>query len=71
MVVATILGCVGGYRGGGFFGLLLWIFLFCGCGLILGFSYNCWLIMGSGGFAVAVDLIGIGSPFSLFSLASS
>ena len=35
MVVATILGCVGGYRGGGFFGLLLWIFLFCGCGLIL------------------------------------
>ena len=33
----------------------LWLWRLVVVGLILGFSYNCWLIMGSGGFAVAVD----------------
>lgn len=28
--------------------------------LVLGFSYSCWLILGSGGFAIAVDCGGGG-----------
>ena len=38
----------------------LWLWRLVVVGLILGFSYNCWLIMGSGGFAVAVDCGGGG-----------
>ena len=38
----------------------LWLWQSVVVGLILGFSYYCWLIMGSGGFMVAVDCGGGG-----------